>query len=109
MRHQPLRQGFPPAIGIGLFSIRLARAAGKGREQAKIDVHRLKTVGICALGNVVRKRAKGGFERWDSGLLAVELLYPEPGCEQANGRTLDIAFAARDLPCKADARPGFHP
>ena len=50
-----------------------------------------------------------GFERWDSGLLAVELLYPEPGCEQANGRTLDIAFAARDLPCKADARPGFQP
>ena len=50
-----------------LFAVLAANAFGlrQFREQAKIDIHGLKAVGVGAAGNMGQKRAKGrGGRRW---------------------------------------------
>src|SRR5690606_12931979 len=80
------------------------------RKQAEIDVHRLEgtLAGLVvgddmAAGDVAEQRAKGRGGGWNRNGLSEPSGRSEATRQKADGRALDIAFAARDLSGKAQA------
>src|SRR6185295_14390251 len=101
-----------------LLALAAAAARGLGGqrwEQAEVDVHWLEgagTVRLCGkmpAGDVAEQGAEGGRDRWRLPDRAPTFRRRRLARKQPDGGAFDIAFAARDLARKAQARGDAEP